>query len=422
MSAPLQAVISDAEATAGQEVFIAAQVVIVAEGEIADFLSDVPEDIIDADLARMLAKHILQGISELRRGRDFSYRSSVTLTFSTGGSKSEEPAPSPPVPVYELWYGTNRQSVMRDGEVISYSAERDVGTSYGICRVTLPQNRPMTRTVPTLWRRLVFGDRPMAVSSISPLGGSAFWSDLTAKLQVGGTGSLDAVVFLHGYKVSFENAAVGAAQLGADLGVPNGAMGFFSWPSQGRYFGYPADEAAIEASEVAIAEFLDDVVSRTGARQVHIIAHSMGNRGLLRALTRIANMASAHSGKPFGQIVLAAPDVDRTLFEQLHDAYVKLARRTTLYLSDKDLAVRASRFLHKADRVGLAPPVTVLPNIDTVNVAKVDLSFLGHGYHGECGRVLTDIHQLIQNDLGPERRFGLVSLSTERGPYWELAT
>ena len=45
-------------------------------------------------------------------------------------------------------------------------------------------------------------------------------------------------------------------------------------------------------------------------KQVHIIAHSMGNRAVLRAATRIAARVQQRSTKPFGQAILAAADVD----------------------------------------------------------------------------------------------------------------
>ena len=64
-------------------------------------------------------------------------------------------------------------------------------------------------------------------------------------------------------------------------------MAFYSWPSLGTTIGYTADEATIEASEPFIAEFLARFAAESGARHIHIIAHSMGNRGLLRAFHRI---------------------------------------------------------------------------------------------------------------------------------------
>jgi hypothetical protein len=69
-------------------------------------------------------------------------------------------------------------------------------------------------------------------------------------------------------------------------------------------------------------------------RQVHVIAHSMGNRGLLRALQRIAANAGTRGKVKFDQVLLAAPDVDRDLFLNLARLYPEHAERTTLYASN----------------------------------------------------------------------------------------
>ena len=135
-----------------------------------------------------------------------------------------------------------------------------------------------------------------------------------------------------------------------------GATAFFSWPSRGSVAAYPADEASIEASEGAIAQFLVDFTAHCGAEKVHLIAHSMGNRGLLRSLQRIAADASTRGKVKFGQVFLAAPDVDRDLFLDLARLYPEHAERTTLYASDGDLAVHLSAKLHDAPR-----PVTTSP-------------------------------------------------------------
>jgi hypothetical protein len=106
-------------------------------------------------------------------------------------------------------------------------------------------------------------------------------------------------------------------------------MAFYSWPSRGTLSGYASDESSIEASEGCIADYLYEMATRTHAARVHLLAHSMGNRGVLRAVDRIAASASKRSGKPFDQIVLAAADVDQDTFRRLSVAYQAVARRTT---------------------------------------------------------------------------------------------
>jgi esterase/lipase superfamily enzyme len=226
------------------------------------------------------------------------------------------------------------------------------------------------------------------------------------------------VVFIHGYNVSFEEAALRAAQIGHDLAI-SGVMAFYSWPSQGTLQGYPADEASIEASEGYIADYLTRMATQSGAERVHVIAHSMGNRGLLRAIDRIATTAAKDAKVPFNQIILAAADVDYDTFTRLSVAYRSVAQRTTMYVSAKDKAVEASHWLHDYPRAGFAPPVLVVPGIDTINVSNLDLTLLGHGYVAEARDVLQDMHRLLREGSPPERRFGLRrEVTPEGGTYW----
>jgi esterase/lipase superfamily enzyme len=131
--------------------------------------------------------------------------------------------------------------------------------------------------------------------------------------------------------------------------------------------------------------------------------------------------AQQPSGAPFGQIILAAADVDADSFRKFSAAYTKVARQTTLYVSKRDHAVEASRWLHQFPRAGFMPPVCVVSGIDTIGVANIDMTLLGHGDIGEAREVLTDIHQLIATGSPPAQRFGLEEQKTENGErYWPI--
>ena len=220
-----------------------------------------------------------------------------------------------------------------------------------------------------------------------------------------GEGERSALAFIHGFNVTFQEAAIRTAQIGFDLKM-RGIVGFFSWPSKGRLgpLDYTADEASIEASERQISDFLIGFADRARAERVHVIAHSMGNRGLLRAMQRIVQTAARGAKKPFGHIVCAAPDVDATVFRDLVKAHQILAERTTLYLSSRDRALKSAGLIYNAPRAGFVPPVTVVEGVDTVEVSNSDLTLLGHGYYGDAEAVLYDMHQLIMDDKPPDRR------------------
>jgi esterase/lipase superfamily enzyme len=320
---------------------------------------------------------------------------------------------------YTVWFGTNRKPNDSESLQVGFSKSRDTKIHYGYCRVFIPKSHKIGSTGSSWWQRLRSGiDDRLKLIEIKGMVVDNYWSAISSRLGKLEIGQRDAVIFVHGYNVSFENAAVRAAQIGFDLSV-KGAMAFFSWPSRGALKGYSADEATIEASEPFIAEFIEDFVARSGAEKVHIIAHSMGNRGVLRAIDRIANKAQKRTGVLIGQIILAAADVDADTFRDLCSAYGRVSRRTTLYVSSRDRAVEASRWLHDFARAGLLPPIMIVPGIDTINVTNVDLTALGHGYVADARAVLEDMHELLVHDAPPDRRFALRQGETDAGGrYW----
>jgi esterase/lipase superfamily enzyme len=228
-------------------------------------------------------------------------------------------------------------------------------------------------------------------------------------------------VFIHGYNVSFEEAALRSAQIAYDLGI-SGPVAFFSWPSKGTLAGYLADAATIEASEEPIAAFISQFAKHSGATRVTVISHSMGNRGVLRAISRLlggdANRAGAFAA---ANLILAAPDVDRDVFRNLAQPLVGQFERVTIYVSDRDKALKLSGYLSDYPRAGICPPITVLKNAETVYVGNIDLSFLGHGYIAAARDVLYDMHALIAQNLPAGQRMGLRKLFQNGEKFWSIS-
>jgi esterase/lipase superfamily enzyme len=320
-----------------------------------------------------------------------------------------------------VWYGTNRRPSNPANEALGYSSGRDKVIHYGTAYVHVPQSHEFG-SVGSWWITRVFtrSNAPLELEEIEPFNAATFFTRLAgtirSRVEPG-----DVLVYLHGYNTTFEQAAIRAAQIGFDLKIP-GAVAFFSWPSGGGplgLVGYNADRASIEASEAQIEEFLTRILTESGAARVHILAHSMGNLGLLRCLQRISQSLIT-KGLRFGQIFLAAPDIDRDLFTTLAAMYPSVSTRTTLYVSSKDLALKASSILSDFPRAGYYPPVTVIPKIDTVRVSSIDVSILGHGYYAEAAAVLYDIYSLIRRDDGPTNRLRLKAVTESGLTFWDM--
>ena len=322
---------------------------------------------------------------------------------------------------YRVWFGTNRQGERRNGTV-SFGSGRSDQVSYGYCDVTIPRYHRIGSVGDSWWKRFprFRENNRLTVEGRQLLVQGAFYSQLRGLFGRLPDDERVLMVFLHGFNVSFDRAAMAAAQLGVDLGIA-GTTAFFSWPSKGSVTKYAADVASMEASERHIAGFLLEMSERCGASRVHLIAHSMGNQGLLRAFNGLAQRTRRRIGKSLKQVFLAAPDVDGSLFRDLADVYHSMATRTTMYVSSRDLALNSSGIMHGHPRAGYTPPVTVVQGVDTVEVANIDLTYLGHGYVASARPVLVDMHSAMAQDAEPARRFGLQPALTDDGQaYWQF--
>jgi esterase/lipase superfamily enzyme len=350
--------------------------------------------------------------AQVRHAGDTEWLKGPTLSIGPEGADR----------LYPVWYATNRRPDGRGG----FGAERNDRITHGRADVFVPKNHRTGETGNGWLRRLLrlqlSSDR-LRLQAVTPLDANAYHSEIASASTEARAlfGTSHALVFLHGYRVSFEEAAIRAAQLGCDLDV-QGPTAFFSWPSQGELTGYIEDGAAIEASERAIADFLSDFCQNSGADTVHLIAHSMGNRGLLRALQRIAADAGRWGHVRLGQIFLAAPDIDRDLFLDLADLYPRFSERTTLYASGRDLALWASSSggLHGHPRAGYFTPYTVADGIDTIAVPDFNVELLGHSVFAKAEALLYDIGGLMRTDLPPGKRQRIVARTEQGQSFWSF--
>jgi esterase/lipase superfamily enzyme len=322
--------------------------------------------------------------------------------------------------LFTVYYGTNRKPDKKFSG--GYGNNRAHTLYTGKCKVLIPREHKKGEIKDSLLTRIVnlisnknSGNLELN-ETIRFKNRDDLWYELRKLFSK--NDKKQALIFIHGYNNSFKDAAIRAAQLGFDLGI-NGITAFYSWPSKGEVTGYSSDEATIQASEKYIKEFLVGFAKKSGAKIIHIIAHSMGNRGLLRVINDINK---EYKDIKFNQIILAAPDIDTDVFKNISKAYTKLAKRTTLYISPKDKAVWASKIKHRYPRAGLSTPrVTIVDNIDTVEVDfDFDLLEMGHGYFAEQKKLLNDIVELIKHNSPPAKRKNLHQKDENGEQYWLL--
>jgi esterase/lipase superfamily enzyme len=323
------------------------------------------------------------------------------------------------VPVY---YATDREPQYSDDCNAAYSGDRskDGGIYLGMCSVSIPNIHRIGYLERPSWWKLWSRPKPqkhIVLLSTIQLEAIRFWSKLNG--QIDASSHKDAFVFIHGYNVSFKTAALRTAQLATDLGF-KGAPIMFSWPSKGNLWEYLSDEGAIQWSRPHLLQFLSHLCEKGNAQSLHIIAHSMGNRALLEVLQAL-NSPDISQGL-LKQLILAAPDVDAGVFEQLAGFLTTKCERVTLYASSNDKALKASKAIHNYTRAGEAgSQLMILNGLDTVDASSVDTDFLGHGVFAEQRDLLQDMFYLLEHGLDPTRRFGLKQMQTEIGPFWSFS-
>ena len=241
------------------------------------------------------------------------------------------------------------------------------------------------------------------------------------KQRIAKSSKSKAFIFIHGYNVTFEDAARRTAQMSYDLAF-DGAPVFYSWPSQGVLSGYLADETNIAWSQTNLKQFIKDFVDRTEAENIYLIAHSMGNRALTGAVTNLVR-ENPDMKKRFREIILAAPDIDAGVFKRdIAPVMLEASPNVTLYASADDNALKASKKIRGYARAGDAGEnILIMDGVETIDATGVDASLLAHSYFAESRSIIADLLSIIRDGRRASSRSTLSRIVTQRGSYWSIA-
>src|SRR5262249_50869346 len=115
-----------------------------------------------------------------------------------------------------------------------------------------------------------------------------------------------------------------------------------------------------------------------------------------------------------------APDQDAALFAEMIQTIRPLARRLTLYGSENDLALYASRQVHgdlpRAGEGGAA--ILLTDHLDSIDMSVLGDDMLGHSYFASAASALTDILWLFWRDTPPDGRCGMDGKVEPAGHFW----
>jgi esterase/lipase superfamily enzyme len=335
---------------------------------------------------------------------------------TTKSMKSVSPTGVTFVPIF---YATDRRR-LADQPNEFYGSERadDFGgevLQFGRCIVTIPP-RHHTGEIeqPSLWR-LEISENPnqhVVLLDVQPVPANEWLASL--QQNVASSASKSALVFVHGFSVTFAAAARRTAQMKFDLDF-DGAAVVYTWPAPKNY---PECENNVDWTRPHLIRFLTEYMQQSGARRIHLVAHSMGTRILTTALAELAS-ASTDQSPRYNQIILAAPDIDAAVFKrQIAPRIADRAERISVYSSSKDIALVASKKVHKYVRLGEGGAnITVLPEFprfEVLDASAINESLLGHSYYGDSPTILGDIRQVLAGISAASR--GL----QRRGNYYAL--
>lgn len=222
----------------------------------------------------------------------------------------------------------------------------------------------------------------------------------------------DALIYIHGFNVSWDEAVGGALSLQFMLNSNRKkedkeiVVVLFSWPSDGSsmpFAAYKSDRSDAEDAGksmgraiLKLKDFLSTLHKDAKHKNeilcnndIHLLCHSMGNYVLENALK--SKVIDFNNGKVlpriFKQVFLCAPDVNDDVLEkgnglgQLHE----MASHVTVYYNHGDIAMYTSKYTKSlTDRlghVGSAHPAMVHNKIHQIDCSPIVHGFVEHSYY-----------------------------------------
>lgn len=318
-----------------------------------------------------------------------------------------------------VWYGTNRVLETRDPVQVSGSQDVLAGTAesgeelrLGRADVWLPKLAEDGGTRDRGETPHVQGAPPsdadelaeyVFLTRITTHGRETFRATLQDAIYYDGSDAI--LLFVHGFNVKFDDALVRVAQLSHDLSRDNqydvGIPVLYSWPSAGGVSldHYRGDRQQSIGAAPYLEQFLDLITEDLDVERINIIAHSMGNRVLTKALEDYArDYLVRHNRDDLEfRILLVAADVERDVFDAANGAFDNLDANVTIYTSDTDRALHVSNLVNQKKRLGDTdtdkPYIRTAQNYQTIDATAVttELFGLGHSYYSNNPTILWDM-------------------------------
>ena len=335
-----------------------------------------------------------------------------------------------------VFYATTRAPAKPD-EPGHYVDDRGDRVRFGVAHVRLGEPG-------WTWDELVASDakssidveRNGAVESVEELADeNRFVAAIDAQLER--TNNREVLLYVHGYRVNFDEVAVQMGSFAHYLG--HGAMVTFQWPTGMMFWNYVTDCPRAQAYIPDIERGLA-LVARTRATKINLLAYSCGSPLLAEALSRLrarhpregrAELARRYR---IGNIIFAASDVDlKTFASDFVPPALDLAEQVIVYASRNDRALGFSSLIAGASRLGRpdikdltqaeverlgADPKLQFIDISDVRGAHEMGGMKGHGYWYANDWISSDLTISLRHPIAPADRCLVNAPGTKR--VWKM--
>ena len=236
-------------------------------------------------------------------------------------------------------------------------------------------------------------------------------------------------IYVHGYKVVYENPVLVSAELWHFLGY-DGAFIAYAWPSTPSKFAYIKDSDTSSGFSRNFRLLLESIADNTDAEQIHVLGYSNGTRLVTRAMEQLALIHQGRTAEEIYEelrirnVILVGSDLDRGVFASyVADGLLNISKHLTVYMSQHDKALGFSRRLTRRERLGqlwggkggeMVPATRQAlkdfkDQISFINVSDAEGAGTGngHGYFRSSPWASSDVLMTLAYNLTPDER-GLV--------------
>jgi esterase/lipase superfamily enzyme len=264
----------------------------------------------------------------------------VTDDLSGGPALPEKQSALDVMPV--LLVATTRRAASSPPRPPYFTSDRGKGLSFAEVRLSPPDRSLLGQVSSVITGDWTIGAVPKVETG--PGAAEAFTHAALGR---------DVLIYVHGYRESFESAAVSAARLSDGIRF-KGVSGLFTWPSAAATFDYAYDRESAMWSRDAFEDLLKALAASPSAGRIYIVAHSMGTLLTLETLRMLRAEAGEGAMGRIGAVVLAAPDIDFDLFSNGVARLGPDVSKITVISATNDRALELSAAIAGGTRAGAA--------------------------------------------------------------------